>query len=216
MIREFQTEDTEQVMKLWLSGNEDAHPFVPEGYWRSHFHEVQKALLQSKVFVYVTDEKILGFLGMTDNYIAGIFVAKSCRSCGIGRQLLTHAKQKYDTLSLNVYQKTHGQPHSMAERVFPSCQKEWIKLQGKKNIRWFGKNPAQFPINRNWPDFLFKNICSFTGAAPDPGFPGSVPGSRTGFRCIRRFFWLQTSCPDPGFRSWDTPKPACRTRPPQS
>ena len=80
MIREFQTSDTEQVMKIWLSGNEDAHPFVPDGYWRSHFHEVQKALLQSKVFVYVTDEKILGFLGMIDNYIAGIFVAKNCRS----------------------------------------------------------------------------------------------------------------------------------------
>ena len=72
MIREFQTSDTEQVMKIWLSGNEDAHPFVPDGYWRSHFHEVQKALLQSKVFVYVTDEKILGFLGMIDNYIAGL------------------------------------------------------------------------------------------------------------------------------------------------
>ena len=28
MIREFQTSDTEQVMKIWLSGNEDAHPFV--------------------------------------------------------------------------------------------------------------------------------------------------------------------------------------------
>ena len=92
MIREFQTSDTEQVMKIWLSGNEDAHPFVPDGYWRSHFQEVQEALLQSKVFVYVTDEKILGFLG-------------NCRSCGIGRQLLTYAKQKYDTLSLNVYQK---------------------------------------------------------------------------------------------------------------
>ena len=41
MIREFQTSDTEQVMKIWLSGNEDAHPFVPDGYWRSHFQEVQ-------------------------------------------------------------------------------------------------------------------------------------------------------------------------------
>ena len=27
MIREFKISDTEQVMKLWLSGNEDAHPF---------------------------------------------------------------------------------------------------------------------------------------------------------------------------------------------
>ena len=30
MIREFQILDTEQVMKLWLFGNVDAHSFVPE------------------------------------------------------------------------------------------------------------------------------------------------------------------------------------------
>ena len=28
MIREFQTADTEQVMQIWLNGNEDAHPFI--------------------------------------------------------------------------------------------------------------------------------------------------------------------------------------------
>ena len=48
MIREFQMSDTKQVMKLWLSGNIDAHSFVREEYWRSHFDEVQEALLQHK------------------------------------------------------------------------------------------------------------------------------------------------------------------------
>lgn len=52
MIREFQILDTEQVMKLWLWGNVDAHPFVSEEYWHSHFNGVQEALLQAKVFVY--------------------------------------------------------------------------------------------------------------------------------------------------------------------
>ena len=28
MIQEFQTADTEQVMQIWLNGNEDAHPFI--------------------------------------------------------------------------------------------------------------------------------------------------------------------------------------------
>lgn len=105
MIREFQISDTEQVMKLWLFGNEDAHSFVSEEYWRSHFNEVQEALLQAKVFVYDTEGKIQGFIGMMDEYIAGIFVDKNYRSTGIGRQLLTYVKQKYDTLSLRVYQK---------------------------------------------------------------------------------------------------------------
>lgn len=105
MIREFQMSDTEQVMKLWLFGNEDAHSFVSEEYWRSHFDEVQEALLQAKVFVYDIDGKSQGFIGMMNEYIAGIFVDKSYRSTGIGTQLLTYVKQKYDTLSLSVYQQ---------------------------------------------------------------------------------------------------------------
>ena len=98
MIREFQILDTEQVMKLWLFGNMDAHSFVSEEYWRSHFNEVQEALLQAKVFVYDINGKVLGFIGLMNEY-------KNNRSTGIGTQLLTYAKQKYDTLSLSVYQQ---------------------------------------------------------------------------------------------------------------
>lgn len=105
MIREFQMSDTAQIMKLWLFGNMDAHPFVPEEYWRSHFNEVQEALLQAKVFVYDIDGTIKGFMGIIEDYIAGIFVDKNYRSTGIGTRLLAYAKQKYDTLSLGVYQK---------------------------------------------------------------------------------------------------------------
>ncbi len=105
MIREFQISDTEQVMKLWLSANIDAHSFVPEEYWRSHFDEVQEALLQAKVFVCDIDDNIKGFIGLINEYIAGIFVAKNCRSTGIGTQLLTYVKEKYDTLSLSVYRQ---------------------------------------------------------------------------------------------------------------
>lgn len=42
---------------------------------------------------------------MADNYIAGIFVDEKCRSMGIGAQLVTYVKQRYDSLSLKVYQK---------------------------------------------------------------------------------------------------------------
>lgn len=105
MIRKFQTTDTDLVMQLWLGGNADAHSFIPKEYWQSHFTEVQKDLLQAKVYVCDTDGKIQGFIGMIDNYIAGIFVDKNCRSQGIGRQLLLYVKQRQDTLSLNVYQK---------------------------------------------------------------------------------------------------------------
>lgn len=105
MIREFQESDIEQVMKIWLSGNEDAHFFVPKEYWHSHFAEVRKQIAQAEVSVYETDGEIQGFIGITDGYIAGIFVEKCCRSQGIGRQLLEYAKQTHDALSLNVYRE---------------------------------------------------------------------------------------------------------------
>ena len=107
MIRKFKNSDTEQVMNLWLAGNEDAHSFVKKGYWRSHYSEVQEALLEASIFVYETDGKIQGFIGMLNEYIAGIFVAKDLRSHGIGRQLLNYVKQRYEKLSLEVYQKNN-------------------------------------------------------------------------------------------------------------
>ena len=66
---------------------------------------MQASLLQAKVFVYDIDGKVLGFIGLMNEYIAGIFVDKNYRSTGIGTQLLTCVKQKYDTLSLSVYQQ---------------------------------------------------------------------------------------------------------------
>lgn len=123
MIREFQRSDTEQVMKLWLSGNIDAHSFVPEEYWCSHFDEVQEALLQAKSFVYELDGKVVGFIGLMSEYIAGIFVDKSCRSSGIGTQLMNYVKQKYPMLSLNVYRKNL--------RAIAFYQKEGFAIQSE-------------------------------------------------------------------------------------
>ena len=66
---------------------------------------VQEQLLQAEVFVYEKDGIIRGFIGITDGYIAGIFVDRKCRSCGIGKHLLEYVKQTHSTLSLGVYQK---------------------------------------------------------------------------------------------------------------
>ena len=140
MIREFQILDTEQVMKLWLLGNMDAHSFIPEEYWRSHFNEVQEALLQAKVFVYDIDGKVLGFIGLINEYIAGIFVDKSCRSTGIGTQLLEYAKQKYDRLSLSVYQQNLRAVAFYHREGFSILSESVDEDTGKKEYTMFWKN----------------------------------------------------------------------------
>lgn len=105
MIRKFEKKDTERVMQIWLEVNIETHDFVPSKYWLSQYQSVQKQILQADIYVYEQDKEIQGFVGMMDDYLAGIFVDKKCRSMGIGKSLLECAKKNYPAFSLNVYQK---------------------------------------------------------------------------------------------------------------
>lgn len=105
MVREFQPADTEQIMNIWLEGNLDAHPFVPEAYWRRNFAQVRMQLSQAEISVWDAGGEIHGFMGIMGNYIAGVFVSREYRSQGVGKQLLDFAKGKHRVLSLSVYEK---------------------------------------------------------------------------------------------------------------
>ena len=103
MIRPFKPIDIDSVMSIWLSGNIEAHPFVPESYWHENFSLVKEAILKSETHVAEIDNTIVGFIGLQDDFIAGLFIDKRYRSQGIGKQLLERAKQHHDHLSLLVY-----------------------------------------------------------------------------------------------------------------
>ncbi|MGI6029142.1 MAG: GNAT family N-acetyltransferase [Candidatus Heteroscillospira sp.] len=105
MIRKFKPRDLDRVMQLWLEGNLDAHDFVPGDYWTSNAAAVSELLLQAELYVFELCGEIQGFAGMQDDYLAGIFVDKACRSMGIGKQLLEHIKKNHSVFTLNVYQR---------------------------------------------------------------------------------------------------------------
>ena len=105
MIRKFRKSDADQVMEIWLKSNEDAHPFIPKAYWLSNFYTVREEILKSDIFIYESKDKLHGFIGITGEYIAGIFVEGAFRGQGIGTALLKHVKEIYGRLSLRVYHK---------------------------------------------------------------------------------------------------------------
>lgn len=105
MIREFETNDIDTIMSIWLNSNIEAHDFIHEDYWKSHYDFVEKELTKARIYVYEDHYQILGFAGMMGNYLAGIFVSKEHRSTGIGKCLLDYIKKRYPDISLNVYQK---------------------------------------------------------------------------------------------------------------
>ena len=125
MIRKFENLDLDAVMQIWLQANLDAHAFIPASFWEANFEMVRDLLSQAELYVHENEDtrQIDGFIGLTENHIEGIFVAKAARSKGVGKALLEYAKSRKPSLTLSVYQKT--------ERALAFYQREQFTVQSE-------------------------------------------------------------------------------------
>lgn len=105
MIREYKKDDLEQILEIWINENISAHSFINKEYWIDNYKFVKQELPKSKVYVYELNNKIIGFIGLNNKYIEGIFVKGKMKSQGIGKELIKKAKQINKELKLNVYEK---------------------------------------------------------------------------------------------------------------
>lgn len=104
-IRKFQSKDLTQIMEIWLEGNLDAHDFISENYWKSHYENVKESICQAEILVDEENEVIRGFLGVQGNYVAGVFVKRDFRAMGIGKGLMEMVKQDHEQLEVSVYER---------------------------------------------------------------------------------------------------------------
>lgn len=124
MIRKFENKDLEEIMKIWLDTNIQAHDFIPEDYWKNNFDSVKRMLPEAEIYVYEAVGKIKAFVGVDRGYIAGIFVSNEMQSNGIGKKLLDKAKKLYPNLSLSVYQKNQKAIHFYQREQFVVKQEQ--------------------------------------------------------------------------------------------
>ena len=130
MIRKLQKADINRVADIWLKTNLKAHFFIPEQYWISNYEFVKEMLPQAEVYVY-EDKMIQGFIGVSDEYIEGIFVSDEMQSRGIGKMLLDYIKDKKDRLQLKVYQKN--------VRAMSFYQREGFTIQSESMDEFTGE-----------------------------------------------------------------------------
>lgn len=121
MIRELRNVDINKVAEIWLDTNIKTHYFISAQYWKSNFELVKELLLQATVYVYEDKQEIQGFIGLSNEYIEGIFVSAEMQSQGIGKILLNYVKGKRNKLILNVYQKN--------TRAISFYQREGFEIQ---------------------------------------------------------------------------------------
>ena len=124
MIRRFKISDIERIMHIWFDVNTQTHNFIPKSYWEDNFDTVKNILPQAEIYVYETNSDIQGFIGLKDNYIAGIFVDENMQSKGIGKQLLDFVKGIKNSLTLQVYTKN--------ERAVKFYERENFKINEEK------------------------------------------------------------------------------------
>ncbi len=105
MIRKFEDNDINDIMQIWKDENIKAHEFILKEYWESNYNFVKEIIPNAEIYVYVIKEKIVGFLGLDNNYIEGIFVDTNNQYNGIGTSLLNKAKENKSSLILKVYKK---------------------------------------------------------------------------------------------------------------
>ena len=124
MIRRFKISDIERIMHIWFDVNTQTHNFIPKSYWEDNFDTVKNILPQAEIYVYETNSDIQGFIGLKDNYIAGIFVDENMQSKCIGKQLLDFVKGIKNSLTLQVYTKN--------ERAVKFYERENFKINEEK------------------------------------------------------------------------------------
>ncbi|MWP48921.1 MULTISPECIES: GNAT family N-acetyltransferase [unclassified Gilliamella] len=104
MIREYKLEDLDSVMEIWLQGNLQAHDFINPEFFKQNYDLVKMLIPMSRLYVQDLNG-IKGFIGLTENYISGLFVDQNYRHQGIGKALVNKAKQRHNELLVHVYKK---------------------------------------------------------------------------------------------------------------
>ena len=126
--------DINRVADIWLKTNLKAHYFIPEKYWTSNYELVKEMMSQAEVYVYEEDKMIQGFVGLSNEYIEGIFVSDEMQSQGIGRLLLNFIKERKTKLFLHVYQKNARAIRFIKEKTLKSRARIWMKILVKKSM----------------------------------------------------------------------------------
>ncbi|WP_430875848.1 GNAT family N-acetyltransferase [Gilliamella sp. G0441] len=104
MIREYQTPDLDKIMQLWLEGNQQAHDFIDPEFFQQNYEFVKMLIPMSTIYVQDLNG-VKGFIGLTENYISGLFVDKDFQRQGTGKALIDKAKQRFNELLVHVYKK---------------------------------------------------------------------------------------------------------------
>lgn len=109
LIRKAEPADFEAMAAIWLDASRAAHGFLGEAVLQEQLGVVRDIYFpQADNWVAIQDGVVLGFIGLLESHVGGLFVRPSDHQRGVGRQLLEHAATRLGRLTVDVYERNVG------------------------------------------------------------------------------------------------------------
>ena len=139
MIRKMKLSELDQVADIWLNSNLEAHDFIDKEYWLNNLSMVKQQFRMAEIYIFEDKQIITGFIGLQDDYIAGIFVKKEYRHQAIGRQLLETVKKTHTVLTLDVYAKNQAAIKFYLDNDFEISSEDMDEINQEKEYQMIWK-----------------------------------------------------------------------------
>ena len=104
MIRQFQSNDLNDIMTAWRKANALAHPFLDPTLVQTIHDMIRDQFVPiSDIWVAEDNGRVVGFIALLGNQVGGLFLDPAQHGKGIGRALMDKATTLHAELLLEVF-----------------------------------------------------------------------------------------------------------------
>lgn len=105
MIKQFEKNDIDTIMKIWKDNNQKFQKFIDNQYWIDNYVSTKDEFLKSKIYIYTEATEIKAFIVINNGKIINIQVMPEIQREGIGKILIQKVKKENSDLFVEIYEK---------------------------------------------------------------------------------------------------------------
>ncbi|VEP16555.1 Acetyltransferase [Hyella patelloides LEGE 07179] len=104
MIREYEEQDLDDLLSVWMTASEIAHPFLTKEFLALERENIPKMYLPiAETWIAEADGCVVGFISLLGNEVGAIFVHPQHHKKGFGSGLMNKAKELRNELYVEVF-----------------------------------------------------------------------------------------------------------------
>ncbi len=106
MIRKYQADDADALVRIWRKANAFAHSFLADDFVVKVAQDMRDIYLpNAEIWVLEEDENPLGFIALIGDEVGGLFLDPAFHGRGFGKALTDHAVAIHGPLRVEVFEK---------------------------------------------------------------------------------------------------------------